>query len=199
MPCGPRLRQMGPMKTSLFKIVVLALLLFAAAFVAAPFNAYRALRAATVAEDVQATSDLVDFPAVRKSLSPQLDPDESRTAEPPTIWQDPIGAVKRAWKEAVPTEPKVDRYITVAGLGDVLRGYPPGRAPAEPKPDGSFTGSVKGFIRGPWPGVAYFGVERVRFAVKRPKEPAKVTILTFERRALFSWKLVHVQLPEGER
>jgi hypothetical protein len=187
------------MKNSLFKIVLLALAIFAIAFVAAPFNAYRALRAATQAEDVQATSDLVDFPAVRKSLAAQLSPDETRTAEPPTLWQDPIGAMKRAWQDAVPTEPKVDRYITIAGLGDVLRGYPPGAAPPEPKPDGSIGGAAKGFVRGPWPGVAYLDLGRIRLTVKRPGQPAKVTLLTFERRSLFTWKLVHVQLPRGER
>ena len=190
---------MEPMRNSLFRIVLLALAVFAVAFVSAPFYSYRALRAATVAEDVQAMSQLVDFPAVRKSLAGQLDPDSTRTAEAPTIWQDPIGAVKRAWKDVAQEPPKVDRYVTVAGLGDVLRGYAPGAAPPEAKPDGSFMGGVKGMVSGPWPGVAYFGLERVRFAVKRPGEPAKVTLLTFERRSLFAWKLTHVQLPEGER
>jgi hypothetical protein len=187
------------MRTSLFRIVLLALAIFAVAFAAAPFNAYRALRAATAAEDVQAVSDLVDFPAVRKSLVAQLDPDEARTAEPPTIWQDPIGAVKRAWKDVAPTAPKVDRYLTVAALGDVVRGYPPGAGPQATPPDRSMTGTAKSLVSGPWPGVAYFGLERVRFSVKRPGEPDTVTVLTFERRALFVWKLVHVQLPRDER
>lgn len=187
------------MRNTLFRLVLIALAVFAVAFVAAPFYSYRALRAATVAEDVQAMSQLVDFPAVRKSLAGQLDPDTTRTAEPPTIWQDPIGAIKRAWKDVANEPPKVDRYVTVAGLGDVLRGYAPGTAPPEAKPDGSFMSGAKGMVSGPWPGVAYFGLERVRFAVKRPGDPAKVTLLTFERRSLFAWKLTHVQLPEGER
>ncbi|MDO9335331.1 MAG: DUF2939 domain-containing protein [Caulobacteraceae bacterium] len=187
------------MRNSLFRIVLLALALFAIAFVAAPFYSYRALRAAAVAEDVQAMSQLVDFPAVRKSLAGQLDPDTTRTAEPPTIWQDPVGAIRRAWKDVAPQPPKIDRYVTVSGLGDVLRGYPPGEAPPEAKPDGSLMSGAKGLVSGPWPGVAYFGLERVRFAIKRPGEPDKVTLLTFERRSLFIWKLSHVQLPEGER
>ncbi len=187
------------MRTSLFRIVLIALAIFAIAFVAAPFYSYRALRAATVAEDVQAMSQLVDFPAVRKSLAGQLDPDSTRTAEPPTIWQDPVGAIRRAWKDVAPQPPRVDRYVTVAGLDDVLRGYAPGTAPPEEKPDGSLMSGIKGMVSGPWPGVAYFGLERVRFAVRRPDAPDKVTLLTFERRSLFVWKLVHVQLPEGER
>ena len=187
------------MRTSLFRIVLLALALFAIAFVAAPFYSYRALRAATVAEDVQAMGQLVDFPAVRKSLAGQLDPDSTRTAETPTIWQDPVGTLKRAWKDVAQEPPRVDRYVTVVGLGDLLRGYAPGTAPPEAKPDGSLMSGAKGLVSGPWPGVAYFGLERVRFAVKRPNAPEKVTLLTFERRSLFAWKLTHVQLPEGER
>lgn len=187
------------MGKNLFKIVLLALAIFAIAFVLAPFNAYRALRAAIQAEDVAAVSHLVDFPAVRKSLVAQLDPDEARTAEPPTIWQDPVGALKRAWKDAVPAQPKADRYMTVDGIGDVIRGYPPGAAPEEPKPDGSITGTAGALVRGPWPGVAYFGIERTRLAVKRPGQPEKLTVLTFERRSLFTWKLVHIQLPPDER
>ncbi|MBX3481715.1 MAG: DUF2939 domain-containing protein [Caulobacter sp.] len=187
------------MRNNLFRIVLLALAIFVVAFVAAPFNSYRALRAATAAEDVAAINDLVDFAAVRKSLDGQLDPDSARTAETPTIWQDPIGAVKRAWKEVAPTEPKVERYITVSGLGDIIRGYRPGQGPPPPKPDRSMTGTAKSLVNGAWPGVAYLGIERVRFAVKRPGAPEKVTVLTFERRALFTWKLVHVQLPKDER
>ena len=43
---------MEPMRNSLFRIVLLALAVFAVAFVSAPFYSYRALRAATVAEDI---------------------------------------------------------------------------------------------------------------------------------------------------
>lgn len=187
------------MRNNLFKIVLLALAIFVVAFVAAPFNSYRALRAATAAEDVAAINDLVDFAAVRKSLDGQLDPDAARTAETPTIWQDPIGAMKRAWKEVAPTEPKVERYITVRGLHDIVRGYQPGHGPPAVAPDRSMTGTAKALVSGPWPGIDYFGFERVRLAVKRPGQPEKVTVLTFERRALFVWKLVHVQLPADER
>ncbi|MFN3856214.1 MAG: DUF2939 domain-containing protein [Caulobacter sp.] len=187
------------MNNALFRLVVLAAALFALAFMGAPFAAYRALNAATAAEDVQAVSELVDFHAVRKSLAQQLDPEMSGSAEPPTIWQDPIGALRRAWKDVAPSEPRAEAYLTLDGLSALVRGYRPGAAPPPEKPGGGVGGAIGAFVGGPWPGVAYFGFDRVRLAVRRPGEPATVTVLTFERRDLFTWKLVHVQLPESER
>ncbi|MDH4386407.1 MAG: DUF2939 domain-containing protein [Caulobacter sp.] len=187
------------MQNSLFRIVLLALAIFAIAFVGSPFNSYRALRAATLFEDVQATTELVDFSAVRKSLEPQLDPDPARTVAAPSVWQDPVGAVQRALKEVAPQEPRINRYLTVAGLGAVVRGYPPGKAPVEARPDGSMGQTARRLLQGPWPGLAYLGIDRMRLAVHRPGERAKVTILTFERHSLFGWKLTHIQLPEDER
>ena len=188
------------MRFDLFKIVVTAALIFGLAFASAPYFAFRALRAATAAEDVQATADLVDFPAVRKSLTGQLGPAQAPTSvEPPSIWQDPIGALKRAIEPLAPPEPKVDRYLTLPGLSALTRGYQPGKAPAAAKGDQPLTVQVKAAMKGPWPTVPYWGMNRTRIAVKRPDDEAKTTVFTFERRALFSWKLVHVQLPEGER
>lgn len=187
------------MNNAIFRLVLLAAVLFGMAFLAAPFAAYRALNAATAAEDVQAVSDLVDFHAVRKSLSQQLDPEEAGVAEPPTIWQDPLGALRRAWKDVAPSEPRAGAYLTLDGLSALVRGYRPGAAPPPPKPGTGIGAAAAAFAKGPWPGVAYFGLDRVRLAVRRPEEPQIVTVLTFERRALFTWKLVHVQLPENER
>ena len=56
-----------------------------------------------------ATADLVDFPAVRKSLSSQLIPQAAVSAEAPSIWTDPIGALKKAIEPMAPPPPKVDR------------------------------------------------------------------------------------------
>lgn len=188
------------MRFDLFKIVITAALIFALAFASAPYFAFRALRAATAAEDVQATADLVDFPAVRKSLTGQLAPETATTsAEPPSIWQDPVGALKRAIQPLAPPEPRVDRYLTLPGLSALTRGYAPGKAPPAARGDQPLDVSLKAAMTGPWPTVPYWGMNRTRIAMKRPGEEGKVTVFTFERRALFTWKLVHVQLPEGER
>jgi hypothetical protein len=56
----------------LWDLVVLADRVFAAAFATAPWFAFRALKAAAQYEDVQAIGELVDFPAVRGSLTAEL-------------------------------------------------------------------------------------------------------------------------------
>ncbi|HRD27890.1 MAG TPA: DUF2939 domain-containing protein [Caulobacter sp.] len=188
------------MRFDLFKIVATAALIFALAFASAPWFAFRALRAATAAEDVQATAELVDFPAVRKSLTGQLAPAPATTsAEPPSIWQDPLGALKRAIEPLAPPEPKVDRYLTLPGLSALTRGYQPGKAPPPANGVQPLEVKLKAAMTGPWPTVPYWDPNRARIAVRRPGQEDKVTVFTFERRALFTWKLVHVQLPPGER
>ena len=53
-------------------LLALAAALFALAFLSAPWLAFRALREAAAAGDAQALAELVDYPAVRASLKPQL-------------------------------------------------------------------------------------------------------------------------------
>ena len=183
----------------LFKIVVLAAVLFAAAFVSAPWFAFQALKAAAQAEDVAAMADLVDFPALRKSLTTQLVPERATTPEAPSIWQDPFGAMRRALEPLAPPAPVVDGYLTAEGLSALTRGYKPGTAPTPPPPPTDAWRQLKRVAMGPHPSVPYWGVDRARLAVERPGESGRQTVFTFERKALFTWKLSHIQLPKDER
>ena len=184
----------------LWDLVVLAIFVFAAAFVSAPWFAFRALKAAAQYEDVQAIGELVDFPAVRRSLSGQLGEDAPvAPAEPPSIWRDPLAAMRRAIEPMVPPEPKVDRYLTIAGISALTRGYAPGAAPSGPARPETTLGKLKAVIEGPYPTIAYWDPNRVRVAMKRPDAPQRVTVFSFQRRALFTWKLVHIRLPREER
>lgn len=187
------------MRFDLFKIFLVSVLAFAIAFTAAPWFAFRALQAATAAEDIQATADLVDFPAVRKSLTSQLVPQPPVTAEAPSIWRDPLGAFRKAIEPIAPPPPRVDRYLTLDGLSALTRGYKPGQAPGVSKEKATFGTRVEKVMKGPHPTYAYFGVDHTRIAMKRPGQPGKITTFTFERRALFTWKLTHIQLPQDER
>ncbi len=184
----------------IWDLIVLGIFVFAAAFATAPWFAFRALKAAAQYEDVQAINELVDFPSVRRSLTGQLQEDAPATAaEPPSIWRDPLGAMRRAIEPIAPPEPKVDRYLTVAGLWALTRGYAPGAAPAGPARPETTTGKVKATIQGPYPTIVYWDPNRVRVGMKRPGDPRRVTVFTFQRRALFTWKLVHIRLPRDDR
>ena len=184
----------------LWDLVVLAIAVFAAAFATAPWFAFRALKAAAQYEDVQAIGELVDFPAVRRSLTAELNETPAAApAEPPSLWRDPLRVFKRAIEPIAPPEPKVDRYLTVAGLAALTRGYAPGAGPPAPAKPAAALDEVKAAVAGPYPAIAYWDPNRVRVSVKRPDGSGKVTIFTFERKALLTWKLVHIRLPGDER
>jgi hypothetical protein len=185
----------------LWDLVVLAIAVFAAVFATAPWFAFRALKAAAQYEDVQAIGELVDFPAVRGSLTAELNqaPATEAPAEPPSIWRDPLRVFKRAMGPIAPPEPKVDRYLTVQGLAALTRGYAPGAAPAAPARPTTAFDQAKAAVVGPHAAIAYWDPHRVRISVKRPGQPSKVTIFTFRRDKLFTWRLVHIRLPEDER
>ena len=79
---------------------------------------------------------------------------------------------------------------------DISRGYAPWAAPADPPaPEGVFA-QMGAALQSPWPALRYWGVNRMRFAVHPDGQPQQVTVLTFQRTALFQWKLVHIRLPE---
>jgi hypothetical protein len=139
---------------------------------------------------------------VRGSLTAELNdktPANVAPAEPPSIWRDPLGVFKRAIAPIAPPEPKVDRYLTIQGLSALTRGYAPGAAPPVDAKPVTAMDKAKAVVAGPHATIAYWDPNRVRISVKRPGQPAKVTVFTFRRDKLFTWKLVHVRLPADER
>ncbi len=186
----------------LWDLVVLAIVIFAATFATAPWFAFRALKAAAQYEDVQAIGELVDFPAVRGSLTAELNdkvPPAAAPAEPPSIWRDPLSVFRRAIAPIAPPEPKVDRYLTIQGLWALTRGYAPGAAPVGPPRSASALDKAKAAVAGPHANIVYWDPHRARISVKRPGQPSKVTVFTFRRDKLFTWRLVHIRLPQDER
>ncbi|MDP2212248.1 DUF2939 domain-containing protein [Phenylobacterium sp.] len=193
-------------KRQLFQIFVLCLVLFGLAFAAAPWFAFRALKANARDQDVAGLAQLVDFRAMRASLRDQVQEPARPTAltengEAPDVWRDPIGAMRRALEPfAEPLSPltpapaRLEPYLTPAGIYDLTRGYEPGTAPPEPPPPEGLA-RLTSSLQSPWPDLRFWGVDRVRFAVHPPGETGHVTVLTFQRTALFQWKLVHVRLP----
>ncbi len=164
-------------------VLTLVVILAGVSFVAAPYVGFFALRSAALAQDSQGLADLVDFDAVRGSLRPQLggaDP----AAAPPSVWQDPLGALKHAIEPLQPA-PKVDAYLTPAALAGLTLGK--GRdaqklQPVDLKDSNTFSQ--------PWPGVEYWGVNRARLTLGTVP-----TVFTWERKGFFKWKLVGVKLP----
>lgn len=168
------------------KIIGAILLVAVLSVICAPFLAFRALRAAAEAGDSSAIAALVDGGAVRQSLADQLRERPAAVTPPPSIWQDPAGAIGAALRPLTPQPPLVDAYLTTDGFRALDRGLRPGAA-LPPRGE-----------KLPPPRVLYVGARRIRFTVS-PAKGADPTLFTLERRGWVDWKLVQVGLPQSSR
>lgn len=146
----------------LASLAILAVL----AFVSAPWFALRAVQSAARDGDVQALAELVDYRAVRAGLRAETRPEALRPA--PSVWADPVEAMRRAITPDRRAEPSLERHLTPQGLH-------------------ALAGDPRLF-----PKVRHWGPNRVRFAVR---SPAGESLFTFQRRGVFRWQLVSLGLP----
>ena len=174
------------MKNLLGKLLLVALVVAGVAFVSAPVVTFFGIRSAAQANDVAGLVRLIDFAAVRASLRPQLAGRPEVMTPAPSFLDDPIGAVRRQFQQATaPAAPDPDAYLTPDAISALMAGegrYAATRAAPVETPDA-------------WPRLRYWGLETTRLAVE--DAGGSETIFTFQRRAPFEWKLVHIGLPEG--
>jgi hypothetical protein len=148
-------------------VFLLSLMAAAALFVfSGPWFALRALQSAARDRDVQALAELIDYPAVRAGLVSNVDPETLGPA--PKVWEDPVGAMRRAIIPNPRPPAVIERRLSPAGL-HALAGEPA----LVPK-------------------VRHWGPNRVRFAVRTD---ARETLFTFQRQGVFRWRLTHLGLP----
>jgi hypothetical protein len=159
------------------KLVLAAILIAAGGFFLAPWFALQAVRSAAESRDSQALDDLVDYNAVRAGLSAQM----SGAPAPAPIdpWQHPLQAMRQALQASpMVSAPRVESYLTPDALNAELNG----RAPGQP------------VSAHPWPNLRYWGFDRCRLAVVDPADPRRETLLTFQRRGWYTWKLSQIRL-----
>ncbi len=101
------------MKRVFGNVVLTAIAVAAIGFVVAPAVAFFGIRSAAQSDDVVGLQRLMDFDAVRASLRPQLSGRPEALTPPPSVLNDPIGAFRRQFEEAVaPQGPSPDAYLT---------------------------------------------------------------------------------------
>jgi hypothetical protein len=162
-------------------LIFLVLVVFALAFVTAPWWTFRSMRDAARSGDTASLTKMVDYDAVRDSLSAQL-AGQPQPAPPPSIWQNPVGAIQHMFSKP-PTPPaQTDRYVSAGAIADLSDGEPLG-APLPPAG------------KEPFPKIAFWGPDRCRITVAAPNDKTRKTEFTFERRGIFVWKLVRIVLP----
>lgn len=180
------------MRRLLSTVLTLAVIAGAVAFFTAPAVAFFALRSAAESQDVQGLAELVDFDAVRASLRPQLSDRPDAMTPAPSLMQDPIGAIRRRLEQGQAT-PLADAYLTPEALAGLT--YGEGRYASERTRAGLAPARAETRFGEPWPRPRYWGVNRVRLAVA--DSGGSETNFTFERKGAFTWKLVHIGLPDG--
>lgn len=178
----------GPsFKGLVLNLISLAVVVAVVSFFAAPAVAFFGIRAAAEAGDVAGLQRLIDYDAVRASLRPQLSGRVEPLTPPPSFIQDPVGAVRRQFDQAVtpraPDAPDADVFLGPVALSALTRGA--GR-------DALNAGASAPSDRLASP--IYWGVNRARLAVG--DKAYGRTVFTFERRGPYEWKLVHIGLPQ---
>lgn len=181
------------MKKIITNLILIGVVVAVVSFFAAPMVAFFAIRSAAEGADAAALSRLIDYGAVRQSLRPQMGGRPEAAAPAPSFMEDPIGAVRRQVEEAVaPSRPDVDVYLTPAAIAALTRGE--GRYAAQ-RSVGADAGTERAVTDGPLPTPRYWGPNRARMAVT--DEGGAETVFTFERKGIYTWRLVHVSLPPG--
>jgi len=164
--------------------IAAALALLGIAYAGSPYLAARTLRDAAINADVETLDAAVDFPAVRESLKSQVS-----TAMTKRMTDDPAmkgNAFAGLGMMLMPTivDRMVDTFVTPDGISALIRRGRPGAAePSTPNPDITYRYS-------------YVGMDRFRVRMVDRKRDDPMPSLIFERRGLFSWKLIRVDLPD---
>lgn len=167
-------------------IVVAVVVLFGAAYVASPFWAARQFKNAALSADADRLEAAVDFPAVRESLKSQLMVAMTAKFEnDPKMKANPFAGLGMMMIPTV-VEKMVDGFVTPDGISALMkRGQlERGNAEAELPADVGYDYDYRGMDR--------FAVTVQKAGVKSDLAPRFV----FERRGIFSWKMIKLEIPE---
>ena len=185
-------------------VAVVAVLALAGAYFASPLLAFRALVQAAQAGDRAGLERMVDFPAVRDSLKSQLGERLMGALERDAgLAKGPFGQLGALLGPAI-VDQVVDAAITPDGVAAIVRtgraplsDIVPGRAapppPAEPGlpgPPREPPANTKLSTR-----FAYLDLDHFRARTVSSDAPEAPLGWVLERRGLFSWKLVRIELP----
>ncbi|MEO8812445.1 MAG: DUF2939 domain-containing protein [Caulobacteraceae bacterium] len=171
------------MKTALLGLIVLV----AGAWFFAPWFAFQDMRSAAAVGDAAGVEAVVDFPALRASLRPQV---EALVAAPGAA---PAHPAARPWwlPSFIPLPDRNPVSEVIGGFDREARVVRRVNVLASPA-------GLAGLARGrAW--VRDWGMSRFRIDVRPPgaAKAAAPTTFTFSRHGLYDWKLVHVRLGAG--
>lgn len=162
--------------------------LFLALYFGSPYWAVHKFQAAIQSGDADALETRVDFPVVRENLKSQLTAKlVEEYSNDPEMADNPFAGLGMLMAPSV-VNSMVDAFVTPDGLARLVKTGNANIKSAsntvvteQPKPDASYD---------------YSGLDRFRVTLHaKDQTDAKVGLL-LERRGLFSWKMIRVELPD---
>jgi len=175
------------MSRTLSAAVAIAVLLFAAAYVGSPFWAARQFQAAALSADVERIDAAIDFPAVRESLKSQMTVAlTDRMRNDPDMRANPFAGLGMMVMPVI-IDKAVDGFVTPEAMSAMIRRGRMERGAPEPTIDRHVDYDYD-----------YRTLDRFAVAVKASgTERRDAPRFVFERRGLFSWKVIRLELPDS--
>ena len=168
-------------------VLGLAVTGFILAYFGSPYLAARDLREALQGGDTDKIEADVDIAAVKDSLKSQLSAIFMRKMKSdPDTKGNPFVALGALIVPAI-LDKAIDTYVTPDGLAALMKGQRPGEAQAGDARQMPDYDSDEEFL----------GLNRFRVNNKDRKSGQKGPSLLFERRGIFAWKLIKIELPQN--
>jgi len=163
-----------------------AVALFALAYGASPFVAVRGFVAAAKQGDAEKLGGSVDFPAVRADLKPQLTAAvTTRMERDPQMRGNPFAGLGAILMPSI-LDRMIDSVVTPEGIAALVRAGKVGHAEPESAPSRRVDYDFR-----------YIALNRFDVALRHRGTTGDPVHLIFERRGLFTWKLVRIALPQS--
>ena len=162
------------------------MVLFGAAYVGSPFWAARQFKEAAISADVDRLDTAVDFPAVRGNLESQMTAAiTAKMTSDPEMRSNPFAGLGMAIMPAIISK-MVDSFVTPEGISALMkRGKLEKGGHAQTAADVNYD-------------YAYHGLDRFAVTVQTAKtKDGDAPKFVFERRGLFSWKLIRLEIPQS--
>ncbi|MDV6332345.1 DUF2939 domain-containing protein [Asticcacaulis sp. 201] len=187
----------------------IAVVAIGGAYFASPYFAAKALADAAKAGNKDQLEALVDFPAVRDGLKSQLTAMlTAKMQNNPELKGNPFAGLGQMMVPTL-TERAVDAMVTPEGIAAMATAKP-AATPVQPdasQPDASQPDASKTELTpAPTPSKAddntvhsysYVTLDRFRASAAPKSKPAQHIDFVFERRNLFSWKLVKIDMSQA--
>ena len=164
-------------------LVAIIAILFLGAYIASPYVAVRDFIAAARSGDAARLNDAVDFPAVRRSLKPQVTEALTGRLGSPRK-RSPLADLGKLLAPVI-VDQALDTLVTPDSITQLVRHGDPHASGTGEAPKRRLSYSY-----------SYAGLDRFRATLASPDHPASPASLIFERRNLFWWKLVRLELPK---